>query len=215
MKSEQDYIKCIHIIYQNTNIEDELGTTLYANVGSCVGEALSKVKVQPKDHLRPIQDLETQFKASPIPQRAKFLKKFNIKKKKPAANSGKVTGKEKKKQKKLSKAAKEPPLAPPVVTVEGDKDGSSMLRDESLESGEKKNVVAAELLIPEPMNATTDQTLTSVAEQPPAGTVAPAEEEGEEKMEEEGKEKERVSVYDAVAGAVVEAAIKETIGKKG
>ena len=132
-----------------------------------------------------------------------------------------MTGKEKKKQKKLSKAAKEPPLAPPVVTVEGDKDGSSMLRDESLESGEKKNVVekknviAAELLIPEPMDATTDQTLTSVAEQPPAGTVAPVEKEGKEKMEEEGKEKERVSVYDAVAGAVVEAAIKETIGKKG
>lgn len=126
-----------------------------------------------------------------------------------------MTGKEKKKQKKLSKTAKEPPLAPPVVTVEGDKDGSSMLRDESLESGEKKNVVAAELLIPEPMNATMDQTLTSVAEQPPAGTVAPVEKEGKEKMEEEGKEKERVSVYDAVAGAVVEAAIKETIGKKG
>lgn len=126
-----------------------------------------------------------------------------------------MTGKEKKKQKKLSKAAKEPPLAPPVVTVEGDKDGSSMLRDESLESGEKKNVVAAELLIPEPMDATTDQTLTSVAEQPPTETVAPAEEEGEEEMEEEGKEKGRVSVYDAVAGAVVEAAIKETIGKKG
>lgn len=188
---------------------------LYANVGSFVGEALSKVNVQPKDHLRPIQDLQTQFKASPIPQRAKFLKKFNIKKKKPAANSGKVTGKEKKKQKKLSKAAQEPPLAPPVVTVEEDKDGSSMLRDESLESGEKKNAVAVELLIPEPMDATTEQRPTSVAEQPPAGTVAPAEEEGEEKMEEEEKEKERVSVYDAVAGAVVEAAIKETIGKKG
>ena len=112
-----------------------------------------------------------------------------------------MAGKEKKKLKKLSKATKEPALAPPVVMVEGDKGGSQMLREESLESGEKENMVAAELLVPE-----------STTEQTPTGATAPAE---EEKMEEEEKEKGRVNVYDAVAGAVVEAAIKESIGKKG
>ena len=112
--------------------------------------------------------------------------------------------------KKLSKATKEPALAPPVVTVEGDKDRSQMLRGEGLESGEKENVVAAE--VPESMDTTTEERPTPVTEQTPMGVMAPAK---EEEMEEEDKEKERVSVYDAVAGAVVEAAIKESIGKKG
>ena len=113
-----------------------------------------------------------------------------------------MAGKEKKKVKKLSKATKEPPLAPPVVMVEGDQDGSQILREEGLESGEKENTVTAK--VPESMDTTTEQT--------PMGAIAPAE---EEEMEEEEKEKGRVSVYDAVAGAVVEAAIKESIGKKG
>ena len=97
-----------------------------------------------------------------------------------------------------------------MVTVEGDKDGSQMIRGEGLESGEKESVIAAE--VPESMDTTTEERPTSVTEQTPTGAIAPAE---EEEMEEDDKEKGRVSVYDAVAGAVVEAAIKESIGKKG
>ena len=84
-----------------------------------------------------------------------------------------------------------------------------MFRGEALESGEKENMVAAE--VPESMDTTTEERPTSVTEQTPTGEIPPAEEE----MEEEDKEKGRVSVYDTVAGAVVEAAIKESIGKKG
>ena len=97
-----------------------------------------------------------------------------------------------------------------MVTVEGDKDGSQILRGEGQESGEKENVIAAE--VPESMDTTTEERPTLVTEQTPTGAIAPAGE--EEEMEKEDKEKGRVSVYDAVAGAVVEAAIKESIGKK-
>ena len=96
-----------------------------------------------------------------------------------------------------------------------------MLRGEGLESGEKENVVTAE--VPESMDTTTEERPTPVTEQTPTGAIAVTEQTptgamapaGEEEMEEEDKEKGRVSVYDAVAGAVVEAAIKESIGKKG
>ena len=93
-----------------------------------------------------------------------------------------MAGKEKKKLKKLSKATKEPPLAPAVVMVEEDQDGSQILREEGLESGEKENTVAAE--VPESMDTTTEQTPTPVTEQTPMGAIAPAE---EEEMEDEEK----------------------------
>lgn len=149
-------------------------------------------------------------KASPIPKRAKFLKKFNIKKKS-GADGKKASEKGKKKLRKLSKVTKELPVpAPrvqPVITVEEVGDKTPTLTDQRRQLAVKAKLTGGEL-VPEPMDATTEQRPPSVAEQPPTKTIAPVSEEMEEG--EEG-----VGPYDAVASAVVEQAIREGVTKQG
>ena len=170
-----------------------------------------KVGVQPETCLQPIQDLSLHAKASPIPKRAKFLKKFNIKKKKSGADGKKASEKGKKKLRKLSKVTKELPVpAPreqPVITVEEVGDKTPTRTDQRRQLAVKEKLTGGEL-VPEPMDATTEQRPPSVAEQPPTKTIAPVSEEMEEG--EEG-----VGPYDAVASAVVEQAIREGVTKQG
>ena len=192
----QGYIK---IWYQEGN-----GTVL-CFVADETQQSQPKVGVQPDTHLRPIQQLA---KASPIPKRAKFLKKFNIKNKKGGAGGKKASEKGKKKSKKLSKVARELPVnAPqeqPVITVEEVRDKTPTPRDQSRQLAVREVVTAGEL-VPEPMDTATKQRPPSVTEQPRGGTAGPVGEEMEE----------GVGPYDAVADAVVERAIRESISKQG